>query len=70
MYHSFRHTVKDGFRNFRVPKECRGLLRVHVLQGGENCGEGAILEALAREMNKLCFPGLDLGRLCGNVANE
>lgn len=70
MYHSFRHAVKDGFRNFRVSKECRGLLRVHVLQGGENYGEGAILEALAREMNELCFPGLALGHLCGNVANE
>lgn len=64
VFHSFRHTAKDGFRNSGVPKEYRDLLQGHALSGaGELYGEGASIEVLAREMNKLCYPGLDLEHL-------
>jgi len=65
VFHSFRHTAKDGFRNSGVAKEYRDLLQGHALPGaGELYGEGASLEVLAREMSKLCYPGLDLEHLC------
>jgi integrase len=64
VFHSFRHTAKDGFRNSGVPKEYRDLLQGHALPGaGELYGEGASLEVLAREMGKLCYPGLGLEHL-------
>jgi integrase len=71
VFHSFRHTVKDGFRNSGVSKEYRDLLQGHALQGaGEIYGEGASLEVLAKEMDKLCFPGLELGHLYGVGGGE
>lgn len=64
VFHSFRHTVKDGFRNSGVPREFQILLQGHSLTGVDAAyGEGASIETLAREMNKLCFPGLALGHL-------
>ncbi|SNS03418.1 Phage integrase family protein [Humidesulfovibrio mexicanus] len=64
VFHSFRHTVKDGFRNSRVAKEYRDLIQGHAIPGvGEEYGSGTGLQVLAEEMAKLRFPGLDLEHL-------
>lgn len=64
VFHSFRHTVKDGFRNSRVAKEYRDLIQGHAIPGvGEEYGSGTGLQVLAEEMAKLCFRGLDLEHL-------
>jgi len=64
VFHSFRHTVKDGFRNSRVAKEYRDLIQGHAIPGvGEEYGSGTDLQVLAEEMAKLHFPGLNLEHL-------
>lgn len=64
VFHSFRHTAKDGFRNSRVSKEYRDALQGHALLGeGENYGTGTGLQIMAEEMAKLQYPGLDLEHL-------
>lgn len=61
VFHSFRHTVKDGFRNAGVNREVYDRIQGH--KGGGvswDYGVGHELKILAKEMMKLEYPGLDL----------
>lgn len=64
VFHSFRHTVKDGLRDSGVPFDIRSILQGHTVPGvGEGYGQGFALHVLAEAMDKLHYPGLDLEHL-------
>lgn len=64
VFHSFRHTVKDGLRDSGVPFDIRSILQGHTVPGvGEGYGQGFSLHVLAEAMDKLHYPGLDLEHL-------
>ncbi|MHC1751062.1 DUF6538 domain-containing protein [Humidesulfovibrio sp.] len=64
VFHSFRHTVKDGLRDSGVPFDIRSILQGHTVPGvGEGYGQGFALHVLAEGMDKLHYPGLDLEHL-------
>lgn len=64
VFHSFRHTVKDGLRDSGVPFDLRSALQGHKVPGvGEDYGQGFALQVLAEAMAKLQYPGLDLSHL-------
>ncbi|HMM38198.1 MAG TPA: site-specific integrase [Desulfovibrio sp.] len=64
VFHSFRHTVKDGLRDSGVPFDLRSALQGHAVPGvGEGYGQGFALQVLAEAMARLQYPGLDLEHL-------
>jgi len=64
VFHSFRHTVKDGLRESGVPEDLRDALQGHAAttEGGKY-GSGFSLASLDKAMRKLVYPGLDLSHL-------
>ena len=64
VFHSFRHTAKDGFREGDVPADLRDELMGHAPRTvGESYGEGSSITRLAEGMSRLTYPGLDLSHL-------
>ncbi|MGE4553505.1 MAG: DUF6538 domain-containing protein [Desulfovibrionaceae bacterium] len=64
VFHSFRHTAKDGLRDSGVAFDLRSVLQGHTVPGvGEGYGLGVALLVLAEAMAKLQYPGLDLEHL-------
>jgi len=64
VFHSFRHTVKDGFRDAGVPKPLYDALQGHAAGDvSDTYGRGYSLPRLQEAIDKLEFPGLDLGHL-------
>jgi integrase len=65
-FHSFRHTFIDSARMNRVPDSTLKVLIGHT--GGSvtedyGHGEGTMIELLAKEMERIEYPGLDLSHL-------
>jgi integrase len=64
VFHSFRHLVKDGFRNNGVEHALAEVIQGHALPGvGQGYGDGYSLQVKAEAMAKLQYPGLDLEHL-------
>lgn len=64
VFHSFRHTVKDAFREAEVEATLRDQLMGHAGRTeGDKYGSGYSLKALAKGMEKLRYPGLDLSHI-------
>jgi len=64
VFHSFRHLVKDGFRNNGVERALADALQGHAVPGvGQEYGEGHSLKVKAEALAKLQYPGLDLEHL-------
>lgn len=64
VFHSFRHTAKDGFRNSGISEDIADRLQGHTNGSvSRNYGQGHGIKALAEAMNKLEYPGLDLSHL-------
>jgi integrase len=63
VFHSFRHGFVDRARDCDVPREIRTALTGH--SGGQTVhdryGHGFSIQRLAVEMDKISYPGLDLG---------
>lgn len=61
VFHSFRHAFEDGLREAGVTLECVNAIQGHKTGGmWDVYGKGYSVQALAREMEKLKYPGLDL----------
>ena len=64
VFHSFRHTAKDGFREGEVLEDLRDELMGHAPRTvGESYGAGSSIKRLAEGMSRLTYPGLKLERL-------
>lgn len=64
VFHSFRHTVKDAFREAGVGATMRDALMGHASKTeGERYGSGYSLKRLDEAMQKLKYEGLYLGHL-------
>lgn len=64
VFHSFRHLVKDGFRNNGVERTLADVLQGHAVPGvGQDYGDGHSLKVKAEALAKLQYPGLDLEHL-------
>lgn len=70
VFHSFRHTVKDAFRDSGVDIALNDAIMGHT-QGNVSAsyGQGYSLKVLAEAMKKLEFPGLDLEHLARSSKN-
>ena len=61
VFHSFRHTVKDAFREANVPKELFDAIQGHSSSDESGrYGRGYSLRRLSEAMEKLAYPGLKL----------
>jgi len=57
VFHSFRHTVKDAFREAEVPKDLFDALQGHAAGDvSAGYGQGYSLRRLADAMEKLAYP--------------
>lgn len=64
VFHSFRHTAKDGFRDSGVPEPVFDAIQGHTSGTvSRSYGQGYSIQFLADEMKKLRYPGLDLSHL-------
>ena len=64
VFHSFRHTVKDAFREAEVPKEVYDAIQGHTVRDESGkYGRGYSLRRLADAMEKLAYPGLEISHL-------
>lgn len=64
VFHSFRHTVKDGFRRAGVAKSIYDAIQGHAASDvSDTYGLGYPLPILAEAMNKLEYPGLSLAHI-------
>ena len=64
VFHSFRHRFRDALRDARVPEDVANRLMGHTDPSmGGRYGRGFNVEVLAEEVNKIEYPGLDLGHL-------
>lgn len=63
-FHSLRHSFKDACRAADVPEEVHDALTGHITSSiGRRYGSGFPLSVLAKYVNSLSYPGLDLSHL-------
>lgn len=64
-FHSFRHTVKDAFRDAEVREEWADRIQGHATstEGRKYGSRGPKLEVLNKAIQQLQYPGLDLSHL-------
>lgn len=63
-FHSFRHTVQDGFRDSEVEAPLADAIMGRTLKGSSaGYGHGYSLRAMKAAVDRLAYPGLDLGRV-------
>jgi integrase len=66
-FHSFRHTVIRRLRDLRVPEQVAKALVGHAARDTTSLyGRGFDLTTLNEEIQKLCYPALDLSHLYRN----
>ena len=71
VFHSFRHTAKDGFREGEVLEDLRDELMGHAPRTvGESYGAGSSVKRLAEGMSRLTYPGLKLEHLKASKSVE
>jgi len=65
VFHSFRHTFKDGLREGGVQEEVSDALTGHAptTEGRKYGGNGYPLKRLKEGVEKLCYPGLDVDHI-------